>query len=222
MTSPAVGLPVDSASSKSDSPEYGHYILCPYTLGAPGNPKHSLILDQLCARPYWTQAPMSPDDLRRNYALLLSKGLTDVATQPEYGIFEVWRGGTLVGILTLHGIIPGIEAVLHFVFFDGNLIGKRTLLKQFIRTCFRDYGFRRLLMQVPEPVETLIRIARKLGFRCEGETALAGHPALERLGMDHPERWVARQGSRKQAAHWYGGQWVDLIQLRLLASEVED
>lgn len=159
--------------------------------------------------------PMSAEDLRLNYAHLL--------TDPRHGVFEVWQGGEIVGILTLHGIVPGMEAILHFVFFDGNLVGKRSLLKQFIAKCFRDFGFRRLVMQIPEPVETLIRFARaKLGFRYEGEAVVAGHPSLPALGMENPQVWIARQGSRKEQAHWHGDRWVDVIRLRLLATECED
>ena len=181
-----------------------------------GDPRRlSVILDELVARPQWMNIPMSPDDLRKNYAHHL--------TNPLHGIYEVWQGGTLVGILTLHGIVPGMEAILHFVFFDGNLVGKRTLLKQFIAKCFRDFGFRRLVMQIPEPVDTLIRFARaKLGFRYEGETVVEHHPSLASLGMENPQVWVARQGSRKEQAHWLGDRWVDVIRLRLLASECEE
>ena len=199
-----------------DSPEFGSFFLVPFRVRPEGHPLNSTILDHLCAHPYWTQAPMAPEDLRRNYAALL--------VDPRHGVYEVWRGDQLLGILTLHGIIPGIEATLHFVFFDDNLVGKRLLLRQFIAKCFRDWGFRRLVMEVPEPMDKLIRIMRKYGFLPEGETALTGHPLMTRLrelGIDHPERWVARQGSRKEGAHWYDGRWCDLMRLRLLREEWE-
>lgn len=216
MTCPAVGPPVDSDSSSPSAEETGprRLIVLPFQwhLGDPA--RLTLILDELVARPQWMNIPMSAEDLRKNYAAHL--------TNPANGIYEVWQGGTLVGILTLHGIVPGMEAILHFVFFDGNLVGKRTLLRQFIAKCFRDFGFRRLVMQIPEPVDTLIRFARaKLGFRYEGETVVTGHPSLAVLGMENPQVWVARQGSRKEQAHWQGDRWVDVIRLRLLASECE-
>lgn len=191
---------------------FGAFIVVAYDPFRGDPAKNVLILDQLCARPEWTVAPLSPEAMRVNYAANL--------THPAHRIYEVWRGGQLVGILTLTRVVPGLEAVLHFVFFDGNLTGKRRLLRHFISTCFRDHGFRRLVMQVPEPVETLIRFARvKLGFRFEGETGVSDHPALARLGMDNPQVWVARQGSKKEQAHWHDGRWVDVVNLRLLASE---
>lgn len=199
---------------ESPSP-FGAFLVCPYDPFRGDPAKNTRILDQLCARPDWTVAPLDADARRANYAANL--------THPQHRIWEVWRGGELVGILTLTRIAFPVEAVLHFVFFDGNLTGKRRLLRQFITTCFRDLGFRRLVMQVPEPVETLIRFARvKLGFRFEGETAVGDHPALARLGMDNPHVWVARQGSKKEQAHWHEGRWVDVVTLRLLASEWED
>lgn len=205
--------PVESSGQASPSgAQFGAFIVVPYDPFRGDIEKNVKILDQLCARPEWTVAPLSPEERRVNYAANL--------THPHHRIYEVWRGGALVGILTLTRVVPGIEAVLHFVFFDGNLTGKRRLLRQFITTCFQTLGIRRLVMQVPEPVETLIRFARvKLGFRFEGETAVASHPALARLGMDNPQTWVARQGSKKEQAHWHDGRWVDVVTLRLLASE---
>lgn len=189
------------------------YIIAPYTIGTEPHPKHTIILDQLCARPQWTQTPMTATQRRANFALLLS--------DPNNGVYEVWQGANLVGILTLHGVIPGVEAVFHFAFFDSNLVGKRQLLLQFIRSCFTDFGFQRLVMLIPEPVDTLIRFARtKLGFRYEGEVGLAGHKALAGLGMENPHVWVAKQGSRKEHCHWQDGVWHDLVALRLLSSEV--
>ena len=209
MTSPAPAPPADSGSSS-----VARFLLVPYDPHRGPLEKNTLILDQLCARPQWTQAPLAPADLRANYAALL--------VDQKNGVFEVWRGDKLVGILTLHGIVPGVEATLHFVFFDGNLIGRRSLIRQFIGKCFRDFGFRRLVMAIPEPVETLVRFARKLGFRYEGEMRLQHHAALPNLGMEHPHVWVAKQGSRREQAHWQDGSWRDLIVLRLLASEYEE
>lgn len=213
MTSPAPAPPAASDSSRSGS--FGAFIVVPYDPLVGDPTKNTRILDQLCARPQWTRVPLDPARLRANYAALL--------TDPRHGVFEVWRGGDLVGILSLTGVVPGVDAILHFVFFDGNLVGKRRLLHQFIGKCFRDFGFQRLTMQVPEPVDPLIRFARvKLGFRYEGEDAIQAHPALPKLGMENPHVWVARQGSRRQHAHWQDGRWHDLIQLRLLASEYRE
>lgn len=199
----------------TEAPAVPHLIVVPFRWDQ-GDPRRlSVILDELVARPQWMNIPMGPEDLRKHYAHHL--------TNPSHRIYEVWQGGTLVGILTLHGIVPGMEAILHYVFFDGNLVGKRKLLLQFIAKCFTDFRFRRLVMQIPEPVETLIRFARaKLGFRYEGETTVSGHPSLGSLGMENPHVWVARQGSRKEQAHWLGERWVDVIRLRLLASECEE
>lgn len=189
------------------------YIVIPYSLTEGPREKHTLILDQLCARQQWTMTPMTYEERRANFATHL--------TNPQNGVYEVWQGSNLVGILGLHGVIPGVEAIFHFAFFDSNLVGKRTILLQFIRSCFRDFGLQRLVMLIPEPVETLIRFARaKLGFRYEGETRLIGHKALAGLGMENPHVWVARQGSRKERCHWQDGTWHDLIQLRLLAEDV--
>jgi hypothetical protein len=180
-----------------------------------GDPRRlSYILDKLVERTLWMNVPTTEEERRKTYAHHL--------TNPLHGTFEVWQGGEIVGILFLHSVVPGVEANLHFAFFDSNLVGKRTLLKQFIAKCFRDFGFRRLVIQFPEPYEKLIHFARsKLGFRYEGEAVVANHPSLASLGMENAQVWVARQGSRREQAHWLHDRWVDVIRLRLLASEYE-
>lgn len=184
-----------------------------------GNPiKNAVILDAVVKHPYWFSAPSTADERRKAAAWLL--------TSPENLTWEVWRGGDLVGILLLWRVSPKVDALFHFVFFDQNLVGKRTLLVKFLGYCFTELGFRRLTMEVPEFVRTLISFARrKLGFHFEGENRTVDHPAVQALGsgttgrMQHPNLWVAQQGSRREGAHWHNGTWHDVICLRLTAEE---
>jgi len=171
--------------------------------------KNTYILDQLAQRPDWTVTPLSPEDRRIAAAAAL--------VSPRNYVCEVWRGGEIVGILVVQNILPHLEAQIHFVFFDGNLVGRRT----WCQSVLEQFDLQRLIILIPEHVETLIRFARvKLGFRYEGESSLKGHPALAALGMENPHVWVARQGSRRERSCLRNGTWVDTVQLRLHRDEV--
>ncbi len=208
MTYPETGLPVDSASSSVE-----RLLILPFDPDRGPMEKNSYVLDCLQQRPDWTVTPL--DDVERRAALATA------LVSPRNLVCEVWRGGEIVGILMVLNIVPRLEAQLHFVFFDGNLVGRRMMLRNWCRDVLRALDLQRLVLLVPEHVETLIRFARvKLGFRYEGESGLMGHPALVGLGMDNPHVWVARQGSRRERSCLRNGTWVDVVQLRLHRDEV--
>ena len=166
------------------------------------------------AHPAWVSAPL--DDLGRR--VLFGMILTDSRNR----LWEVWDGGNLVGVLYLGDIVPGVSATVHFVFLDRKLVGKRRTLLRWFGECFTAWDLQRLALYVPVTVEPLLHYARaKLGFRFEGERVVQGHPALGTLGMENPHVWVARQGSRRERAHWDDQQqvWQDVYTLRLLRDE---
>lgn len=129
-------------------------------------------------------------------------------------IWTTHDGPTLTGGIMLTKVVPNVEANLLFLFFDRNLVGKRTLLRNIIGLCFTEFGLNRVGMEVPEGVK-LERFARRLGFGYEGE----GRPRNPELPASLADSWVAKQGSRIEQAHWTGSEWKDLIRLRVLASE---
>lgn len=208
MTVPEMAPPVDSASSSVE-----RLLIVPFEVGRGPPDKNTVILDGLERRPPWTVSALDPVDTR----VALARELVD----PRNLVVEVWRGGEIVGILMVLNIVPRLEAQLHFVFFDGNLVGRRMLLRSWCRDVIAALELQRLLILIPEQVETLIRFARvKLGFRYEGESGLLGHPALVGLGMENPHVWVAKQGSRRERSCLHNGVWVDVVQLRLHRDEV--
>ena len=197
----------------------GELLAMPYDPERGGIEKVQKILDHAAAHPQWFSGPSDPEDRMALASWLLH--------HPEHLTWEVWREGELVGILLLWKITPKTDALLHFVFFDHNLAGKVGLLQRFLGYCFRDLGFQRITMEVPEDVEKLVSFARrKLSFRYEGEAAVKSHPLVAELeratgSSGNPHTWVATQGSRKERAHWRDGKWLDLICLRLTAPEYE-
>ena len=83
--------------------------------------------------------------------------------------WEVWREDELVGILMLTRVVPGMDAEAHYVFFDGKLTDKTSLLEEMIQWTFEDHedwqALKRLTLVVPDFAYTLAHHAqRKLGF----------------------------------------------------------
>jgi hypothetical protein len=184
------------------------------------NPLHNTaLLDAFVAFPEFLAYPHEPAQARVLGAALL--------TDPKHIVFGTYSGPDLTGVIMLTRVAPRMDALVHFMFLDRDLVGKRKLLRNFIGFCFTDLGFQRLSMEVPDikvPNEEggksrglrLERFARKaLGFRLEGETR--DRPRELPKALDN--RWMARQGSRRESAYFDGSEWHDVILLRLLASE---
>jgi len=167
------------------------------------------ILDRFVATPSFVAYPC-PEETRRDLGAQL-------LTAPDHLVYEAWQDGQSVGVLLLDRIVPKVDARFHFLFLDRNLVGKRRLLTNFLGFCFLDLGFQRISMEVPEGhgIEKFIR--RTLGFRYEGEARKRHRDLHDNLS----QRWIAAQGSRREAAHFDGIAWHDIMLLRLLASEWE-
>lgn len=196
--------------------ESGPYLAVLFDAERGGPEKMEALLAYAAGHPEWFPVPMSPEER--------AVESWQMVTDPEHLAWEVWRGEVLVGILLLTDINPKVEARLHFLFFDQALIGKRKLLQRFLRYCFEDLGFQRVSLWVPEHVQTLVSFARrKLAFTYEGEVALRTHPTVLQWKRKSPgdaiEVWMAKQGSRKERAHWHAGAWTDVVCLRVTAPE---
>jgi hypothetical protein len=173
-----------------------------------GNPlKNTILLDAFAAHPEFLTTPADPDTARRVGAYML--------THPEHIVFEVWKDQEITGVMILTRVVPRVDALLHFLFVDKDLVGKRKLLQNFIGYCFTDLGFNRLSMEVPEGVK-IERFARRvLRFRYEGES----RPRNPELPKALDDVWLARQGSRREQSYSDGTTWKDIVLLRLLACE---
>ena len=183
----------------------------PYDAFGPPADKNERIFLALEKHPERFTLPMTRAEIRASAAWHL--------TDPDNLIWEVWRDSEFVGILLVSRIVPGLDALLHFVFFDGDLLGKRTFLKNFCAFLFEELHLERISLEVPEHVQTLVSFARrKLGFRYEGESrqmTTSEHKIIE----NEPAVWVARQGSRREHGCRTATGAADVICLRLLRSE---
>jgi RimJ/RimL family protein N-acetyltransferase len=165
------------------------------------------ILDAFVANPHFLSYPQEPFAARQIGIWML--------TDPGHVVFEAWRDKELLGVMLLTRIQPKVDALVHFLFLDKDLVGKRKLLQNFIDFCFTELEFHRLSMEVPEGIR-LERFARKvLRFRLEGEI----RPRNPELPKSLSDSWVARQGSRTEQGYFDGTTWSDILRLRLLASE---
>ena len=126
-------------------------------------------------------------------------------------------------MLLLTRVVHKLDALAHFAFFDRQLVGKRPLVQTMLNWCFEQLELRRISVEIPEHLGPLIRFARKLGFRYEGEVEAATHPVTEKLaavsGVNGPSEWIAKWGSRRAGMHFDGESWRAVIVLRLLREE---
>lgn len=182
--------------------------------------RNRLILNSLVALPNLFQGNVPSEDR----LLVAAQTLVD----PGNRVWEIWRDGTLVGILLLTRIVRGVDALAHLAFFDKKLVGKRALLRNMIRQAFRDLQLQRLSVEIPVYLGGLIRWVRgELGFRFEGETVAAQYlettPPIQRLKPSQRPgmKRLAELGSRRERMCFDGLKWHDVCCLRLLATELE-
>jgi hypothetical protein len=179
----------------------------PYTWWEGDLTRNVKILDAFVQHPEFLTYPCDEETARR-------VGI-EMFTSPNHITYEAWKGQEFLGGMVLTRIVPRVDALLHFLFIDKDLVGKRKLLQNFIGFCFTELGFNRLSMEAPEG-HRVERFARRvLNFRYEGES----RPRNPELPKSLDDVWVARQGSRVEKAYFDGTAWTDILRLRLLASE---
>lgn len=147
------------------------YLCVPYRPFVGNAAKNELILARCEAYPErFLASPRSG-----NPRMLVAAMLTD----PDNLAWEVWQSGGLCGIILLDRIVPSIDARMHCVFFDDELVSKVTLVRGFMARCVTELLFERLTLEVPAHMTTLTGFARrKLGFVEEGRRLRAYHDGL--------------------------------------------
>jgi hypothetical protein len=200
----------------------GNLFAIPYQWNT-GNPeKNTQLLDHLCDHPMWFASSLSREEIRINAVWM--------ATNPECMKWECWNGGRLAGMLFLSRVTPPVDALFHFTFFGTqssgvSLFGAKKLVWNFLGFAFEQFKLRRISMEIPEHVPTLIRFCRqKLHFRYESEGNCDRFEKLKpRLRDDSVsmQAAIALHGSRKEGAHFNPktGNWEDVILLRLTEAE---
>lgn len=74
------------------------------------------------------------------------------------------------GIFYMTRIVPGVDALLHYVFFDRRHKGRAQLVKEMLKWAFVHYSFKRLSAELPAYVSANTKdfVDRQLGFTREG------------------------------------------------------
>lgn len=109
------------------------------------------------------------------------------------GLF--WVIDDFVGIFYMNRIIPGVDACVHYTFFDQRQRGREELVREMLIYGFYRYDFRRLSVEVPvySSPHTFFFVEKKLGFTREG---------------------------RKRRAMDYKGKWFDVVLYGMLREEI--
>lgn len=80
----------------------------------------------------------------------------------------LWVVDNFVGVFYMSNIVPGIEADVHYSFFDGRQRGRVPLVKEMLKYGFSKYGFQRFNAYIPAYAMKVTSFAAGVGFKEEG------------------------------------------------------
>lgn len=154
--------------------------------------------------------PLSPDKLRYYWERM--KEYKSIFGTPVHNLEDfintfVWQagkdlkaGGILyevddVGIISIDNIVVSkMQCNAHLVFWDRKLRGREDLVRQLCEYGFEEYGFRRIVVEIPLHAMPVVTFVERVGFQKEG---------------------------RLREASWYNGEWWDMFTFSLLRSDLE-
>lgn len=132
-----------------------------------------------------------------------------ILSNPASIVWEVWEEGVdlPVGVMVLANINPGVEAHVHFAFFDGKLRSKKELMDELVAWTFAERdGWvppKRLTTEIPDYAFALAKFAhRHMGF--------GGDYTFTSNGQS-----VNVEGVRRKAVRWRGADRDVLLMGRL-------
>ena len=73
-----------------------------------------------------------------------------------------------VGIVFLSNIYPAYQATAHITFWDRRFRGREELLRELLRYAFREFGFQRIITEIPFYSQPTFKAAERVGFVKEG------------------------------------------------------
>lgn len=105
-----------------------------------------------------------------------------------------WVVDDFVGVFCMTRIDPGVDADVHFSFFDRRQKGRKELVHAMLKYVFEKYQFRRLTAEIPYFASWSTRVfTESIGFKKEG---------------------------RKRKAVWFNDDWFDIGVYGILREEV--
>jgi Acetyltransferases, including N-acetylases of ribosomal proteins len=131
------------------------------------------------------------NDFKKFLDLFIDGG-PDGMTPSTKGLF--WVVDDFVGIFYMDNIVPGIDAHVHYTFFDRKQSGRVPLVKAMLKYCFTKYGFKRFTVEIPF-------------FAYKGTFTF-----VEGVGFKH-------EGRKRQAAN-FDGTWFDVNVYGMLREDI--
>lgn len=100
-----------------------------------------------------------------------------------------------VGILFITDIYPGYQASVHCAYWDRKLKGREEISREMARYLFKEFGFHRLVAEIPLHSMPTVVFTERVGFKKEG---------------------------RLRKAFWYRGEWWDGFIFSLLEEDLDE
>jgi RimJ/RimL family protein N-acetyltransferase len=83
------------------------------------------------------------------------------------GLF--WVIDNFIGMLYLTDIKPGLDAKVHYCFFDRRHIGREKLIREMLKFVFKEFQFERVTAEIPlYATRKTFMFAEQVGFKKEG------------------------------------------------------
>ena len=73
-----------------------------------------------------------------------------------------------VGLIFMTDIYPVFQASGHFTFWDRRFRGREKLIREMIKYAFKEFGFRRIVAEVPLYTQPTLKAVERVGFVKEG------------------------------------------------------
>lgn len=131
------------------------------------------------------------NDFKRFLDLFIDGGPDGMTPTPK-GLF--WVVDDFVGMFYMTNIVPGIDAHVHYTFFDRKQAGRDRLVKAMLRYCFQRYDFHRFTVELPF-------------FAYRGT-----FPFVESVGFK-------KEGRKRKAAN-FNGEWFDVNIYGILKEDI--
>jgi RimJ/RimL family protein N-acetyltransferase len=158
-----------------------------------------LILTPVNLKRFWDQArqfrTLFSEEIRGDFHKFLEVFLRDGPEGVECnGLF--WVVDDFLGIMYMRNIIPGVDAVGEFSFFDRRTKGREPLVRAMLKYVFDKFQFNRISLEV----------------------GLFANPAT----MSFVESVGFKREGRKRRAIQFDGKWFDVLLYGMLREELKD
>lgn len=129
-------------------------------------------------------------------------------SSPDARVYEIWGDTDLVGVVHFSRVRPGLDAIAHYVFWDGKSLGTKTkVIEEVFQEVFGEFDLKRLTAEIPAVFPTIIKHAtKKLGFGGYFQYTLREGDERRK-----PKR-VRVEGVKRNAVVWRDHE-VDLVTL---------